>query len=138
MIGKWKIKHVAKFDPECGFKKLTMDDILALPDEEEREELLDMCNVVLEITETSFRILQPIPAEEIEEAKAEGIEVTDDGFVVAQNSQVKVENGVYYYNSADEGEIMDEEIDGWEELRCNEDGDLELNPMMTFERIKVD
>ena len=37
LTGKWKIKSLATFDPEVGFKKLTVDEILAMPEGEDKE-----------------------------------------------------------------------------------------------------
>ncbi len=133
MLGKWKMKYLATFDPEaCEMKRLTVDEVLAMPDGEEKEELMEMAHAVMEITETSLRILIPIPADQVEEAKAAGAPVTEDGFVITQQSAVKVEDGVYYYDAEMRGEIMGQEIDSWMPLACDEAGDLSLNPMMTF------
>ena len=135
MLGKWMIKYLATFDPDCGFKKLSVDDVALMPDGDEKDEFLKLSQTVMEIGETSLSILVPIPEDQIEEAKAEGAPVTDDGFVIAQQSAVKVENGVYYFDSEMQGEIMGEEIDSWQPLTPNEAGELEINPMMTFEKI---
>ena len=96
LLGKWKMKYLATFDPEaCEMKRLTVDEVLAMPDGEEKEELMEMAHAVMEITETSLKILIPIPADQVEEAKAAGAPVTEDGFVITQQSAVKVEDGVY-------------------------------------------
>lgn len=136
MNGKWKMKYLATFDiEEGGFKKLPVADVFAMPEGDEKDELMEMANAVLEITDTSLKIMVPIDPNEIEEAKAAGAPVTDDGFVIAQQSVVKIEDGVYYFDSEMQGEINGEEIDSWQPLACNDDGELELNPMMTFERM---
>lgn len=133
MIGKWKIKSISTFDPEVGLKALTLDEIKALPEGEEKDELMEMANVIFSISETEMVIATPISADQIEAAKAEGAEVTDDGCVVVQRSAVKVEDGVFYYDSETEGTIMGEKIDSWQKLELDENGDLVLNPLMVFE-----
>ena len=132
--GKWKIKSLATFDPEVGFKKLTVDEILAMPEGEDKEEFMKMVNVMVNITDTKLSMLAPIPADQLEEAKAAGVVVTDDGFGVMEEYDLKVENGAYYYKTSVTGEVMGEEIDPWQELKLDEEGGLSLNPMMTFER----
>lgn len=134
LTGKWKIKSLATFDPEVGFKKLTIDEVFAMPEGEDKEELVKMVNVMVNITDTKLSMLAPIPADLLEEAKAEGVPVTDDGFGIMEEYDVKVEDGVYYYKTNTTGEVMGEEIDPWQELTLDEEGGLSLNPMMTFER----
>lgn len=135
LTGKWKIKSLATFDPEVGFKKLTVDEILAMPEGEDKEEFMKMVNVMVNITDTKLSMLAPIPADQLEEAKAAGVVVTDDGFGVMEEYDLKVENGAYYYKTSVTGEVMGEEIDPWQKIELNADGDFELNPMMTFTKI---
>lgn len=135
LTGKWKIKSLATFDPEVGFKKLTVDEILAMPEGEDKEEFMKMVNVMVNITDTKLSMLAPIPADQLEEAKAAGVVVTDDGFGVMEEYDLKVENGAYYYKTSVTGEVMGEEIDPWQKIELNADGDFELNPMMTFTKL---
>lgn len=135
MTGKWKIKTISTFDPEVGLKTLTLDEVLAMPEGEEKAELMQMANVVFIITEDKFTVTTPIPADQIEEAKASGMTVTDDGLGIMEEYQVKVEDGIYYYLTNTTGEIMGESIDPWQKMELDENGNFVFNPLMLFEKI---
>lgn len=135
MTGKWKIKALATFVPEEGLKKISLDEVNALPDGPEKEELLSIAKAVLDISETKMSTLMAIPADQLEAAKASGAPVTDDGYIVMEECEVKVENGVFFYKNSTQGSIMGEEIDPWQKIELNADGDFELNPMMTFTKL---
>lgn len=136
MTGKWKIKTLATYVPEEGFKKLTLDEVFALPDTPEKEELLKLTSTVMEIDETTLKLLAAIPADQLEAAKAAGAPVNEDGCILIQETSVKVENGDFYYDGRTVGTVMGEDIDPWQKIVLDENGDFEFNPMMTFEKIK--
>lgn len=136
MLGKWKIKTLATYVPGEGFKNLTLDEVAALPDGPEKEELLKLSVTVMELSETSLKLLAAIPAEQLEAAKAAGAPVSDDGCILIQETDVKVENGEFYYDGRTVGTVMGEDIDPWQKIVLDENGDFEFNPMMTFEKIK--
>ncbi len=87
IIGKWKVKKIMSFDEE-GPKLITMEEFEAIPEKD--EEMAQMASSVLDITEDGkLTMMLPIPKEAIEEARAEGAEVTDDGFVIADRFEWK-------------------------------------------------
>ena len=65
---------------------ITIDEFEVIPEKD--EEMAQMAYSILDITEDgALTMLITIPEEAIAEAKAEGAEVTDDGYVVADKME---------------------------------------------------
>ena len=135
ILGKWKIYTVTTFDPEVGPKPLTYDEIMALPEDDPNAEMKEFAAAILEITEEALKVWLPIPEEQRAEAAEEGVFVNDDGYACIQEQPVKVENGEYFYDSGEEGEIMGEQIDPWKKIELDENGRFAFNPLMVYEKI---
>ena len=118
-FGKWIVNDIMVFG-EDGAKYMTVDEIKGTPEEEMYGELL---NTVVCISPTAMDTYMVIPEDQIEEAKAAGAPLTEHG-ILAQSSEVKEENGEYYYDSRTEGEVGGEEISRFVKLELDADGFL--------------
>lgn len=127
IAGKWKVKKIMSFDGEEP-RLITMEEFEAFPEKD--EEMAQMASSVLDITENGkLTMLIPIPKEAMEEAKAEGAEVTDDGFVVADRMEWLKRDDEYFCLS--EGMGTDPMP-----LVLHEDGCLEfMGGLLIFEKI---
>ena len=137
IIGTWKISKIMVFGADFKFTPKTVDEIMALEDTEENEEYKKMTSTVARFTEDNVMILaMKIPAEMIEEAKAEGAPLTDDGLVIIQQKPWKEENGEYFYDTGDTVEINGVPQSSFAKLAFDENGCLMLNDgMMVFEKV---
>lgn len=81
-------------------------------------------------------MIQKVDGELAEQAKAEGMEIRDDGYVVAFSAKWEDRNGAIYYDTGAEGTILDEEIDPFDPLKVNEEGCIWYNyGMCLYERM---
>ena len=127
IAGKCKVIKIMSFDGEEP-RLITMEEFEAFPEKD--EEMAQMASSVLDITENGkLTMLIPIPKEAMEEAKAEGAEVTDDGFVVADRMEGLKRD--YQYFCLSEGMGTDPMP-----LVLHEDGCLEfMGGLLIFEKI---
>lgn len=132
LIGTWKVKMVGMFDPDNGLKCVPVEEALASGD----EDLAQMAAMVLKIdADGTMMTCVNLPAEIVEEAKAQGAPVTDDGMIIAEVGRYKEQDGKYYRFTGDEGEIDGVQLDGWEEISL-ENGLLSMmGGMVLFEKI---
>ena len=119
LLGKWVVHDIVVFGSN-GVENKPVEKIRGTSEEEMYEEILNMAVV---ISPTSVDTYMMIPEDQIEEAKAAGAPVTEHGILV-QSSEVKEENGAYFYDSGNEGEVMGEEIPRFVRLQLDEDGFL--------------
>ena len=127
IAGKWKVEKIMSFDDDAP-KLITMDEFEAI--EEKDEEMAQMASSVLDITEDGkLTMMLPIPKEAIAEAREEGAEVTDDGFVIADRMEWLCRDNEYFCLSESMGtDPMP--------LKFTEDGGLEfMGGLLIFERI---
>lgn len=89
-------------------------------------DMAQMASSFLMISDEKIETCIQLPAEVIEEAKKEGAPVSDDGIMVVQTQPIKIKDGIAYYNDGTTGEIMGEEIDGWNQLKLDENGLLDM------------
>lgn len=137
IVGKWKIAKVAKMDENFEMKMVSAEEINALPDNEENAQYKEMVSAINEFT-VDNRVLTyvPIPEGQIEEARAEGIVITDDGYGIVDETDWKEEDGKILYNTRTDGEIMGEEIDPYVVLEMDEEGYIPFaGGMMMLEKI---
>lgn len=122
-IGKWKVLKTMSFT-EDGIKHLTKEEIIE-QDGEDAE--LDLFGSVIEFTaDGAIKTLVPVPADKIEEAKAEGLEIDAEGFACLDQLEWK-EEGDNVFMSQD-GELVP--------LELTEDGLLKFAMgMMLLEKI---
>lgn len=132
IIGTWKVKNLMTYVPDEGMKSITVEEAKAIDD----EDIQQMAAMMIKITEDSQMVMgMKLPPEMLEEAKAQGAPVTEDGMIIAQQHEWKEENGTYFYLSGNSGTIGDEEISPWEELAVGEDGTLTMmGGMLIFEK----
>ena len=116
-FGKWTAKAIMTFG-EDGPCYLPIEEIRGT---ELEEDYSDFMNMVVVISPESMDTYAQIPEDQIEEAKAEGVPVTEYG-VLVQSNAVKEENGEYFYAMGDEGMVMGEEISPFEKLELDEEG----------------
>lgn len=127
IAGKWKVQKIMSFGEE-GPQLITMAEFEAIPEKD--EEMAQMASSILDITEDGkITMMIPIPAEAIEEARAEGAEVTDDGFVIADRFEWLNRDGEYFCLNESMGtDPMPLKIDG--------DGGLEfMGGLLIYEKI---
>ena len=131
IIGKWKLKgmNVPTADGMVFYTKETVP-------EEFKEAFEETALTELEFLENgTYNMIQKVEGELAEQAKAEGMEIRDDGYVVALSATWEDRNGTVYYDTGAEGTILDEEIDPFEPLQFNEEGYLIYNyGMCLYER----
>jgi len=133
MYGKWVVKEVAVYDPENGFVMKPVEEILA-SDDPMLEDYKQMANSLLVLSEDgTANTYVVIPDEMIEEAKAEGATVTEYG-VLVESKELKVENGEFYFNTGDSGEVLGEAVDPFVKLELDGEGCLMLNPMVKYKK----
>lgn len=132
IIGTWKVKSLMTYVPEIGMKSISAEEAIASPD----EEMNQMAAMALKFTEDGKMIMgSKLPPEILEEAKAQGAPVTDDGMMIAQETEWKEENGEFFYLSGNEGTVDGEEISPWEKLALDSDGSLYMmGGMLVFEK----
>jgi hypothetical protein len=118
-FGKWTVKDIMMFGRE-GMKYVPVEKIRGSIEGEEYAELI---NAVVIISADGIKLYSPISEDQIEEAKAAGAPLTEHG-ILAQSSEVKEENGEYYYDSRTEGEVGGEEISRFVKLELDADGFL--------------
>ncbi len=118
--GKWVVATMPTFTDD-GMKQTPVEEI-----DTSDSNMAQMASSFLIVSDERIETCIQLPAEVIAEAKAEGAPVSDDGVLVVQTYPVKTENGTVYYNDGTQGEIMDNVIDGWNELKPNEAGLLDM------------
>ena len=97
-IGKWKVLKTMYFT-EDGVKHLTKEEIIA-QDGEDAD--LQMFDAIIEFTEDgAVKTLVHVPADQIEEAKAAGMPIDADGFMLVEESEWKEEDGKAYMAQED-------------------------------------
>ena len=129
IVGKWKVKKIMHFAGDEP-KLITIDEFNAIPEEQRDEEQAQMASLVLDITEDGkLTMMIPIPTEAIEEARAEGAEVTDDGYVIADKFEwLKRDDEYFCLNESMGTDPMP--------LNFDDDGGLEfMGGLLIFERI---
>ncbi len=127
-IGKWKLKGM-NVPTENGMVFCTKETI---PDEfKETFEETELTELEF-LEDGTYNMIQKVEGELAEQAKAEGMEIRDDGYVVALSAKWEDRNGTVYYDTGAEGTILDEEIDPFEPLQFSEDGYLIYNYGMCF------
>ncbi len=95
LIGKWRVKKTL-FPTEEGVAHLTKDEILAMGVED--PEILEIFNATMLIeADGTFVTLVPVPEEHLEEAKAEGAEIDENGCIRADETTWKEVNGEYFF-----------------------------------------
>lgn len=127
IIGNWKVKKIMSFG-ENGPELITISEFEAIPEKD--EEMVQMAASVLKITEDGvIQMLIAIPPEAVEEAKAQGAPVTDDGFIITDKFEWLERDGEYYCLNESMGtDPMPLKIDG--------EGGLEfMGGMLIFEKI---
>ena len=132
IIGTWKVKRLFTFDPEEGMKAISVEEAKKVDD----EEIQKMTSMILKISAEGQLIMgMQLPAELLEEAKAQGAPVTEDGMMIAEQHEWKEENGEFFYHTGIEGTVGDEEVSPWEKLNIDADGLLEMmGGMLAFEK----
>ena len=132
IIGIWKVKSLITYVPDEGMKSVSVEEAMAIDD----QDIQQMAAMMIKITEDGQMVMGiNVPPEMVEEAKAQGAPVTEDGMIIAQQHEWKEENGAYFYLSGNSGTVGDEEISPWEEIAVGEDGTLSMmGGMLIFEK----
>lgn len=121
MYGKWVVKEVGVFSLEDGIKMTPVEEILA-SDDPAMEEYKQMACAALVLSEDgSANTYISLPEEMMAEAKAQGAPVTEHGILV-ETKELKVENGEFFINTGDTGEIAGEAVDPFVKLELDNDG----------------
>ena len=135
LIGKWTIAQMIYLDEEKG-SMVWMDvaDILAKDNDKDTQMMLK-AEVLFE-EDGNITFLSPLPEgvsqEEIDEALASGDLVLRDGKMLVGENHWKVEDGKNMADTGLEGELLDEHVGPWEEVKEIEGGLIQ----MAFYRLK--
>ena len=135
VIGMWKIKKLGMMNENFEIVFKSADEILAIEDEEAKAEYVQMLGTVIIFKEDNTMDMGvKLPEEMIAAAKADGAPVNDDGIIVMETNAWKEEDGKLFYDSGSEIEIMGEKQSSFIEIKIEEDGCLNMNGMMLFEK----
>jgi hypothetical protein len=123
-IGKWRVKK-SIYPTEDGMKHLTKEELIAAGVDD--EDALQMFDAIIEIKENgAIDTLIQVPEEMLEEAKAQGADVDENGCVKVESTTWSEKDGRYYYFVGGEDAP----------LELNEDGLLPFAMgMMLLERV---
>lgn len=132
IIGKWKLKGM-NIPTENGMMFCTKENI----PEEYSDTYTEAESMELAFLEDgTYNVIQKVEGELAEQAKAEGMEISPDGYAVALSATWEDRNGTIYYDCGAEGTVLDEEIDPFLPLEFTEDGCIWYNyGMCLYERI---
>ncbi len=132
IIGKWKLKSIYAPTDE-GLKLYTAEDIpeeFAYMFEENKDMLLEFSE------DGTLNTVVKAEGDYLEMAKAEGVEIRDDGYIVAFSTRWEEHDGKYRYDSGFEGEILDEDVDPFVDIDVTDDGCIIYNcGMCIYERV---
>lgn len=93
-IGKWIVKKTMHFG-EDGVKHLTKEELIAVEGDDAD---LEMFNSIVNIKEDGvIETLVQVPADQVEEAKAQGAPVDENGCICVDKMAWKEENGEILY-----------------------------------------
>ena len=94
LIGKWKVKKTM-YPTQDGIKHLTKEELIDLGVYDEDD--FKMFDSVVEFkSDGTVATMIQIPAEQLEEAKAEGAPVDENGFICIETSEWKEDGKAYY------------------------------------------
>lgn len=131
IIGKWKLKGM-NLPTADGTVLYTKDNI---PDEL-KDSFEETALTVFEFLEDgTYNMLQRVEGELLEQARAENMEISDDGYAVALTAKWEDRNGTVYYDTGAEGTVLDEAVDPFVAIDVTDDGCIVLNfGMLIYER----
>lgn len=135
-FGKWVIKDFL-VGTEDGIQKMTVQEVLAAEDSEEMEMYQEFANAVIVISpEGTVNTYFAISEDQVEEARAEGLEITEYGMLV-ESRELKVENGEYLYDTGIRGEFAGQEVSSFAKLKLDEEGYLPFGGgMFRLEKVR--
>lgn len=129
LIGKWSIAQMMHFDEEKGLVWTDAAEILAKEADDKEMQMMVKTEVLIE-EDGSMTFLSPLPEgvsqEEIDEAVAAGELTLRDGKMIVGQNHWKVEDGKLMADTGLEGEILDEKVGPWEEIKEVEDGMIQF------------
>lgn len=131
IIGKWKLKGM-NIPTESGMTLYTKENIPEdFKDTYEEAEIMELEF----LADGTYNVMQKAEGELAAEAIEEGMEIREDGYVVAFSAKWEDRDGTIYYDSGAEGTILDEEVDPFLPLEVTEDGCIWYNyGMCLYER----
>ena len=110
LLGIWRLKQMLTVK-DGGFVKIGRAEIEALPDDEGNHEYKQLLRADFIISETSLNVFYMPLEEEMEMAKEEGLEITENG-VLLDSFPSKIEDGKLLLNYERDGaEYFPVEID---------------------------
>lgn len=132
IIGRWKLKGI-NIPTENGMMFCTKENI----PEEYSDTYTEAESMVLEFLEDgTYNVIQKVEGELAKQAKAEGMEISPDGYAVALSATWEDRNGTIYYDCGAEGTVLDEEVDPFLPLEFTEDGCIWYNyGICLYERV---
>ena len=135
-IGKWRVAQMLWYNEKKeDFEWLSVEDFLAKPDID--PDYIHASKTLMEFDESKINMLVPIPEgatqEEIDEAVKSGEIQLKDGMMFAECYDWKIEDGKAYFDTQEEGEVLDEQVSPWREIE--EIGDM--IEIMTFRFVKI-
>ncbi len=136
IIGKWKVKKVACLTPD-GIEFCGVSDI---PEGETAEEMRQLASSVVEFKEDgTVDTFLPVDAELLseedhEQMREEGLEIID-GFMKIESSTWEYRDGVPYYDTGTEGEILGEQVDSFSKIEFEGENMVFNCGMMLLEKM---
>lgn len=98
-LGKWAVKK-SMYPTEEGIKHLTKEELIAAGADSDDLSMFDSVIVIKD--DGTMDTLVQVPADQIEEAKAQGAPVDENGCILVETSTWKEENGAYFYEISGE------------------------------------
>ena len=131
LIGKWKIAEMMSFNEEKGCVEWAKtEDLLARDPTDKDMNLIGRMQIVF-AEDGTITLLTPIPEgasqEEVDAAVKSGAITLKDGMMLMGENHWKVEDGKNMADTGLEGEVLDEHVGPWEELKEVEGGMIEMS-----------
>ena len=123
IIGRWKQVEINTFK---NFERIwqTVDEYLSDPSHADMKKVFEIDYIFSE--DGTMYCVMPIPAdvpqEEIDELIASGeMELFSDGYLATEKHLWKLEDGKFYFDSGEQGEVFGEKVSPWREIVVNGD-----------------
>ena len=88
--GRWKVSKVALPDDD-GIRYITAEEIAQMEMSEETEDLINTQKMVLEFTDDQLIVRAIVDDEHRAEVEAEGLTIDDEGMIVLEAHELKIE-----------------------------------------------
>lgn len=131
IVGKWRVAEMMSFNEEKECMEWTkVEDLLSRDDADKDTFLMGKMQMMF-AEDGTITMLTPIPEgasqEEVDAAVKSGQITLKDGMMLMGENHWKVEDGKNMADTGLEGEVMDEKVGPWEELKEVDGGMIEMS-----------